>query len=306
MLLTPDNIRRLQSTVHKDFRSAYTTADIWWPQVATQVPSTGPQNDYAWMNDLPGMREWIGPRTVHNLAASNYTLKNKHFESTIGVNADDIKDDNLGIYTPVSAAHGNACAKHPDELVVNLMENGESLECFDGQNFFDTDHPVNPKDAGFGVYQNYFASGRPLSQANFEFGQKHMSTFKSEQGKKLRVNGNLLVVPPALKMTGIRILKQAIIMETGSDGAAGVSNVTFGLAGLLVVPELEDEAAWYLYDVTRPIKPFVRQLREALRFVTKNKIDDDVVLEDNMVKFYADERDNAGFTLPFLACKFRA
>lgn len=304
MLLTPESVRRLQTTVYTDFRSGYSTADVWHHLLSTRVSSTGSQNDYAWMNDLPGMREWVGARVVHNLAASNYSLVNKHFESTIGVNADHIRDDNLGIYAPISQAHGEACAKHPDELLVNLLENGHALECFDGQNFFDTDHPVNPKDASFGVYQNYWSSGKALSQANFEFAMNAMAAFKGEQGKKLRCRGSLLVVPQALEMTGRRILKQKLAIESNSaDSAAGVDNLTFGMADLLVIPELTSDTAWYLLDTRKAIKPFVYQTREALRFVTKNRVDDDVVLEENMVKFYADQRDNAGFTLPFLALK---
>ena len=35
---------------------------------------------------------------------------------------------------------------HPDELIFNLLKNGFTSPCFDGQNFFDTDHPVIGED----------------------------------------------------------------------------------------------------------------------------------------------------------------
>ena len=36
---------------------------------------------------------------------------------------------------------GNAAARHPCQLVFDQLQHGFSRECYDGQNFFDTDHP---------------------------------------------------------------------------------------------------------------------------------------------------------------------
>jgi phage major head subunit gpT-like protein len=33
-------------------------------------------------------------------------------------------------------------ARHPDELVFGLLKDGFTAECFDGQPFFDPDHPI--------------------------------------------------------------------------------------------------------------------------------------------------------------------
>ena len=44
------------------------------------------------------MREWIGDREIQNLSASDYTIKNKDYELTVGVDRNDIEDDTLGIY----------------------------------------------------------------------------------------------------------------------------------------------------------------------------------------------------------------
>jgi phage major head subunit gpT-like protein len=37
---------------------------------------------------------------------------------------------------------GQAAAVHPDELVFALLAAGFATACFDGQYFFDSDHPV--------------------------------------------------------------------------------------------------------------------------------------------------------------------
>ncbi|MCE5420260.1 MAG: Mu-like prophage major head subunit gpT family protein, partial [Acidithiobacillus sp.] len=60
-------------------------------------------------------------------------------------------DDNVGVYTPLFAEMGRAAAAHPDELAFGLLAAGESTLCYDGQNFFDTDHPVYPNVDGTGT-----------------------------------------------------------------------------------------------------------------------------------------------------------
>jgi phage major head subunit gpT-like protein len=297
MDLTPANLRALRTTFSKDFRDAYGTTEVWYPKLSTTVRSSSTQNDYGWMADLPQVREWLGSRVVNNLITQSYTLKNKTYESTLGVPREAIEDDNLGIYSEVSAAHGEAFRKHPDVLHTVLLKDGESNLCFDGQNYFDTDHPVNGKDASLGTYSNYNASGKALTQDNFLAQRAVMMGYLGEGGRPLGVRPNLLVVPPALEGTAISIVKNEFF-------TAGISNTTRGMAEILVIEELAGEdTAWYLVDARKRIKPFVFQLRRPVSFVTKNRIDDDVVLEENEFRMYADARYNAGYTLPFLAQK---
>lgn len=46
---------------------------------------------------------------------------------------------------------GRASEEHPDELVFELLGAGTSTLCYDGQNYFDTDHPVYPSVDGSGT-----------------------------------------------------------------------------------------------------------------------------------------------------------
>jgi len=108
--------------------------------VAMRVPSTADTENYGWMKELPGMREWVGQRVINNLEASAAQLKNKTYEHTIGVKRENIEDDKLGIYTPMLSMQGEVVARHPDELVWGLLPVGFSTTGFDGQYFFDTDH----------------------------------------------------------------------------------------------------------------------------------------------------------------------
>lgn len=142
MIVNRHNLNSLYIAFSAAFARGLGEAPSDFAQVATVVPSTTKENEYGWLGKLPGMREWIGDRVIHGLMAHGYSIKNKPFESTVGVDRDDIEDDNIGIYSPLFQELGAASGAHPDELVFRLLGQGHNVLCYDGQPFFDTDHPV--------------------------------------------------------------------------------------------------------------------------------------------------------------------
>lgn len=129
------------------FRGAFAKSTPLWPKVATRVSSTTRTETYAWLGQWPRIREWIGDRVIKKLKGEAYTLTNKPFETTISVPRDDIEDDQLGIYGPMFQELGQATAEFPDELVFAALAGGWTNKCYDGQPFFDDEHPVGPADA---------------------------------------------------------------------------------------------------------------------------------------------------------------
>lgn len=128
------------------FQGAFNEAPSQLDKIATTVPSSTAIEDYGWMGAIPGMREWVGDRVIHNLSLHTYTIKNKPFELTVGVDRDKIEDEQLGIYTPMIAQMGYEARIHPDKLAYGLLARGFETPCYDGQYFFDTDHPVVGED----------------------------------------------------------------------------------------------------------------------------------------------------------------
>lgn len=142
MILNSANLKTLYIAMSAAFASAFAGVQPTWNQIATQVPSTTAANEYGWLGQFPRMREWLGDRVVKSLSLHSYTIKNKTFEATVGIPRESIEDDQYGIYTPLMAEMGQSAAEHPDELIYSLLLEGFSTLCYDGQNFFDTDHPV--------------------------------------------------------------------------------------------------------------------------------------------------------------------
>lgn len=135
----------------KTFEDAKAKAPSQWQLAATHVPSTAKSTTYGWLGQYPKLREWVGPRAVKSMQEHGYSIVNKTYEGTVGVKRTDIEDDNLGIYDPLFKEMGYATATHPDELVFGLLGKGTTTLCFDGQNFFDTDHPIFPEVDGTGT-----------------------------------------------------------------------------------------------------------------------------------------------------------
>lgn len=150
-IITPALLQSLKVGFSKAFQDALTNTPTDWQKVATRVPSSTASNTYGWLNQFPSLREWVGDRVVKDMAAQAYQVQNKLYEGTVGVARTDIEDDTVGVYTPLFAEMGRAAAAHPDSLVFGLLAAGESSVCYDGQNFFDTDHPVYPNVDGTGT-----------------------------------------------------------------------------------------------------------------------------------------------------------
>lgn len=150
MIITPATLKALMTGFKKNYQDGLQMAKSQYTDIATVVPSSTASNTYGWLGQAPALREWVGDRVFNDMQAHAYAIVNKHFESSIKVSRNDIEDDNIGIYAPLMTELGRAAAVFADELVFGLLKKGDATLCYDGQNFFDTDHPVAEKVDGTG------------------------------------------------------------------------------------------------------------------------------------------------------------
>jgi phage major head subunit gpT-like protein len=125
-----------------------------WQRIASLAPSESKENEYGWLGQFPSLREWVGDRHIKDMEQHGYSIKNKEYEATVGVNRPDIEDDNLGVYTPLFEEMGISARLWPNQIVYELLKNGESLNGYDGVPFFSTSHPENR-----GTASNLLGSG---------------------------------------------------------------------------------------------------------------------------------------------------
>ncbi|MCG9624636.1 Mu-like prophage major head subunit gpT family protein [Vibrio mediterranei] len=214
MIQSGANLTSVYAAVKASFNTGRATYAALWPQLATLVPSTTMTENYAWIGEYSMLREWIGERQVNRMKMHGYSLTNKKFEGTESIPSEYIEDDNYSLLMPKFQDMGYAAATHPDQMLFELMAAGFTTPCYDGQYFFDSDHPVGPEG------------------------------------------------------------------ETAS-----VSNLQAG-----------GDAAWYLLDTRRPLKPFIFQRRKDYNLVSKTNHDnsDHVFMFDEYI-YGVDARGNWGF-----------
>lgn len=147
LVLNRGNLTLLNQGFNAAFKGGIGMVKPLWNQVAMKVPSTTGEEKYAWLGATTRFREWLGERVYQNLKQHDYSIKNKTFENTVAVPREAIEDDQYGVYTPLMTQLGQDAALHPDELVFALIAAGFTSLCYDGQYFFDTDHPVGPNEA---------------------------------------------------------------------------------------------------------------------------------------------------------------
>lgn len=280
MIVNPQTLRGIYVGFNTLFNKAFEGQKPTYEKIATVVPSTSDTETYAWLGDIPGMREWIGDREVQNLSASDYTIKNKDFELTVGVDRNAIEDDKIGVYNPSIQMLGESAANHPDELVYGLLEGGFTKKCYDGKPFFAADHKVGKESvSNKGTAQ--------LSMAAYIAARTSIMSVKNSKGRPLALIPDLLVVPPALEATARDILI--------ADYINGTKNTMQGTAEIHVEPRLADSKAWFLLCTKRPIKPLIYQQRKKAKFVSKTDEKDDNVFFSKQFLYGVDSRGNAGF-----------
>jgi len=290
-LTTPATLQALRTRIYKDFQSALDETAIWSDKLFTDIPSSTNVNTYGWMAAIGEMREWIGPRAVEGLKERVYQISNKTYEKTIGVQREKIDDSDISDAGMVARGLAETGKKLPDVLLKSLLQNGHlsSAVAYDGQNFFDTDHPTDLD--GTGTQSNYFTT-TALTAANFRAVRLAMYQYKGENGRVLtQTNDLVLAVPPALEGAAEDIIISPFL-------ASGATNVNAGKARLWVIPDLAgQDTTWYMFFLGGSLGPFIKQTRRPLALTPKVSSQDDNVFWENQYIWGVDARIGAGYGL---------
>ncbi|MEL3907916.1 MAG: Mu-like prophage major head subunit gpT family protein [Treponemataceae bacterium] len=153
MIVKDTTLQGLRTMVRAEFQQAFDAAlkKADYKELVTIITSNTKSNSYAWLGSFPQMREWVGDRVISDMKEFAYTIENKKFEATLGVDRTDIEDDNLGQYRILAQTQGQETVDFFWREIAKLMTNGFTTLCYDGQNFFDSDHPVYEKTDGTGT-----------------------------------------------------------------------------------------------------------------------------------------------------------
>lgn len=162
MIVNPETLDLAFRGFKTRYTDAFTAAPVDWDKIAMTITSASRDETYGWLGQFPQLREWLGgERILKDLNAHAFTILNRKFESTVNISRDDFADDRLGVFGPVIAEMGHRARQHPEELVFNLLAAGFETVCFDGQFYFDTDHPSVDADGTAVTVSNMQAGTGP-------------------------------------------------------------------------------------------------------------------------------------------------
>ena len=288
MLINKANLAIIFINLKMIFNNAFDAAPSQWAQTAMLVPSGSSQNDYNWLSAFPRMRKWIGEKAIKSLEAFKYSIVNDDWEATVEVDRNHIDDDQLGIYAPQAQMAGFSARQLPDEIVSDLKNNAFASLCYDGQFFYDTDHPVAGASVSNKLAVALSVATPAAADASYGAARTAIMSFKDDEGRPLALIPNVLEVPPALE-------SKALIL-VGSDKLNDNSpNPYKGTATVVVNPRLTSSTAWFLHVTNMPVKPFIYQERRAPVFVEQTDPQADDVFNRKLFKFGAEARAAGGY-----------
>lgn len=286
-----------------------------WQKFAEEVSSDTREQAYPFLDRLPSIREWVGARVINSASVRMQSLVNKEWEDTVGIPRVDFEDDRIGVYGNIIRSLAAQGAHIGDILLSDAMINGHSAYCYDGQYFYDTDHPVNMDDpsvktpAGSSTQANY-ATSTPLNGDNLKSAIQSMTGLVGADGKPLRVRPTTLLVPSALEMTAKELCENKYIFKDlaltgGTHGATFTENILMGRLKVEVWPYLDAEpTAWQLLDNDGPVKPFLYQVRVPVEMTALTSPSDHNVFNFGEFLWGLRARSVAGYGQWWLASKY--
>ncbi|KAK3606832.1 hypothetical protein CHS0354_018426 [Potamilus streckersoni] len=119
--------------------------------VSTEIYEPDYTLTYAWLDGFPKLKTWAsGSVPLADIKERSYKTQAIRYGSGVEISLTDIELDRIGHYGTMAEERGREVVKHKNRLVFGHLKSGETKSCFDGQYFFDTDHPVYPTEDGTG------------------------------------------------------------------------------------------------------------------------------------------------------------
>ena len=302
------------------FSQAYQTTEVWRGKIANDRPSTTESELYGWMDRIPAMRPWTGPRVSHGVQSETLRVANRVFEDTVEISKFHLADDQWGLYSMLPAQLGQQAAKNADYQIAAAIQ--DNILGTDGLTFFNSAHPVDVYNSGAGTYSNDY--GYALTPNNLATIVQNMMARKAQDGTPLLVMPDTLIVPPALKYTAMNILNAAFIapQTIGGNTQVGANdNVLKGLLNLIVLPELAagmqfntfdwtsgapklsaggSDSKWYVAALGGPVKPITWQNRQSPIIINRTDPRDPAVFDRGSYIYGIESRGAPVLTFPFL------
>lgn len=239
------------------FLTALRAAPMPWQRVAMTLNMSASSHDLVDLGAAPMPVESKTGREIQDYIEKTLTVTPTDWEIIVWISQNAIDDDQTGSLERKVRSAGNNFQKHLNKRVFTVLNAGDSTTyglCYDGQDFFDSDHV--DKGAHYTTNQDN-ENVLTLSLDNFETVKVASDAFVDDQGEYTNYNYDLLVCSPSLE----RVAAQICGNEWAYDTANREVNPYSGKISYLTTPYF-DSTAWHLVASSEPIKPIIVAMRK--------------------------------------------
>lgn len=290
--------RATKIAIFKAIEQAY--GAILASRLCLSVPSTAAAETYEWLGQMPGVKEFFDERKYESLKKWEFFIKNRKWENTLKFGVDEI-EDNPEIAAPLLPGMAQAAVEHLDELLLEVMIEGEVGKSYDGVAFYSSAHPCEDDKT---AYSNLITgSGTSLVQLETDWNNWVAAV------KSVKKRGGL---HPVVRTIGKPVIFHSPSMEAVMNARFNMTEVT--IAGVKETNPLYNKAepitvgeltgnTWYPNIIDRPMKPFLHQHREDWKFIWEDS--EATKFHQDLVYFGGKARYATGYGHPLLSAKIK-
>lgn len=240
----------------------------------TPIPSDQASETYGGLTSVYPLSKWEGPRKVQELKGITYTIANQKFQAALRVLGEDLRREKTMQVDMRIQDLRRRWAQHWNRLLSQVIKEGETALCYDGQAFFDTDHQEG--DSGQQSNDITSSASAPTTPTPTEAETAvwamvtKLMELKDDTGEPVNDDADAftLLVPPSLLKAFAGALNAENLVEgngTRSNILIAYGGFTFDLRANSYLATALGAAAW-----TTKVAMFVNNGRALIR---QNEVD---------------------------------
>lgn len=246
------------------------TGAAWVGMMSMLFDSEKGSEDYKWLGQTPVMRKMVGGRLAKGFRENGFTIWNDDYEATLRVPDKWLRRDKTGQLMVRIDEMVDRSNSHWAKLLSELIANGTSEVCYDGQYFFDSDHAEGDSGAqsnlitvdisavAASLHGTATAPSPEEIRAMVLEGVQQLLGLVDDQGEPMNEDAMrfLVQVPVAWMANASAAIKNPVL-------GGGDTNVMTNLDGfgfeLSINPRLDWTDALAVVRTDGSVKPFIRQ-----------------------------------------------
>lgn len=230
-----------------------------WPRIAQVVTLGAKSVDLVDLGAAPMPIENKTGFVAQQFIEKTIAVEPTNWELTVSLSYNAYKDDQTGNLMQRCRQAGRNFQRHINKRVFEVLNAGDGQTysaCYDGQDFFDSDHV--DKGADYTTAQDN-ENALTLTLDNFETVWQAAKVFRDDQGEYPEYDYNVIVCHPNLYREAYQITSNQFAYDTANREANPYTNIV--TAPIITSPYL-DSTAWYLGASSEDIKPLLVVMRE--------------------------------------------